>query len=76
MKFNGHAWAAQVDAISDLGFLEYKYCVVDQEGKLLRYENGSNRLLSGPLAENNFIILDGYVRLDDQFKGTGIAIPC
>jgi len=75
MKFNGHAWAAQVDAISDLGFLEYKYCVVDQKGKLLRYENGSNRLLSQPIAENNFIIQDGYARLDDQFKGTGIAIP-
>ena len=75
MKFDGHSWIAQVEKLTDANVLEYKYCVVDEKGSLLRYENGSNRVLSQPLHDHIFIIQDGYARLDDQFRGTGIAIP-
>ncbi|NBO48677.1 MAG: 4-alpha-glucanotransferase [Chitinophagia bacterium] len=75
MKFDGHAWVAQVAKVSDTFYLEYKYCVINEKGELLRFETGSNRIVSQPINENLFIIQDGYLRTEDRFRGTGIAIP-
>lgn len=75
MNYDGAAWVAQVDKLTDASFLEYKYCVLNEEGAFLRYEHGSNRILSQPLNDTSFIIQDGFVRLDERFRGTGLAIP-
>lgn len=75
MNFDGLAWVAQVEKLTDASFLEYKYCVLNKDGEFLRYEHGSNRVLSQPLNDTAFVVQDGYARLDHRFKGTGIAIP-
>lgn len=75
MNYDGSAWIAQVDKLTDASFLEYKYCVLNKDGAFLRYEHGSNRVLSQPLNDTSFLVQDGFARLDDRFRGTGLAIP-
>lgn len=75
MHYDGDSWIAQMERPTHASVVEYKYCVVNEKGELLRFENGANRVLSLPLVDQHFIVQDGYVRLDDRFRGTGIAIP-
>lgn len=75
MNFDGHSWVAEIDQNKIATKLEYKYCIVDEKGALVKYENGTNRILIHPIDDIHFQVQDGYVRFDERFRGTGIAIP-
>ena len=76
MQFDGQAWKIGVDLLPENNSFEYKYCITDAKGQFLRFEHGENRkyLLPSGIEKIN-IIRDGFVKLDNNWRGTGIAIP-
>ena len=57
--------------------IAYKYGVYNiEEKRLVRYEDGNNRILSGIGKRLVSILHDGFIHLpNNTFKGAGIAIP-
>lgn len=78
MEKDAEWWTAFVD-MSGNGFpIAYKYVVVDTRDKrLLRYEDGDNRLLHGDAPARRVTILhDGFIHLpNNTWKGAGVSIP-
>ena len=76
MQFNGNHWIMDIDSIhTELPF-EYKYCLLDAAGKFVGYENGNNRQFSlQHFPQIPCLIQDGFARFDNNWRGTGIAIP-
>ena len=77
MKQNGSQWFLEVDPLSLIDGVEYKYILLDENKELVKYEHGENRVLNFPFSETTDMILvsDGYSRFDFHFRGTGVAIP-
>lgn len=76
MQFNGSHWIADVEAAHSQLSFEYKYCFLDASGKFIGYENGGNRQFSlQHTPQVSCLIQDGYARFDNNWRGTGIAIP-
>jgi 4-alpha-glucanotransferase len=74
----GNWWTAKINLQKEGLTLQYKYGVYQlKEKKILRYEDGPNRLLHGDATENKLTILhDGFIQLpNNTWKGAGIAIP-
>jgi len=76
MQFNGKHWVVDIDAaFIELPF-EYKYCLLDAAGKFVAYENGHNRQFSLQHSPHMpCVVEDGYARFDNNWRGTGLAIP-
>jgi len=76
MQFNGKHWIVDLDAaLIELPF-DYKYCLLDEAGKFLAYENGHNRQFSlQHSSQLPCLIQDGHARFDNNWRGTGLAIP-
>ncbi len=71
-------WFLKVNLSRAVFPLVYKYCVYDvSEEKLIRYEDGNNRVLYDTAQKNRQTILnDGFVILpNNTWKGAGVAIP-
>jgi 4-alpha-glucanotransferase len=71
-------WTVRLNLSKAVFPLAYKYAVCKKDsGRLLRYENGNNRILYPPERTKRHILLhDGFVHLPETtWKGTGIAIP-
>lgn len=77
MKFDGHAWFADVALDFSSPSFEYKYAVKHFNDISIKFEDGANRKFRISTLEENFIIIhDGYARFNHtSWKGTGIAIP-
>ncbi len=77
MRREGMWWTVKLN-LSGAGFpVAYKYAIFDAKTReLLRYEDGSNRLLPGTGSRKSMSILhDGFIRLPDRWRGAGVAIP-
>jgi 4-alpha-glucanotransferase len=77
MKFDGHAWFADLALDFTTATIEYKYAVKYPHDDSITFEDGVNRKLrTSALNEDFLIIHDGYTRFNNSsWKGTGIAIP-
>lgn len=76
MQFNGTHWIADIDAALTQIPFEYKYCLLDASGNFVGYENGDNRSFSlNYPAKLPCLIQDGSARFENNWRGTGIAIP-
>lgn len=78
MKREGNWWIARVNLLQDNLPIVYKYAVWQtQTDRLVRYEQGSNRLLIGDLAKGKRTILqDGFAQIGFKpWRGAGVAIP-
>jgi 4-alpha-glucanotransferase len=74
----GEWWTAKMDLSESVFPIAYKYCVLDiKEKKIIRYEDGNNRLLYSEATKKKISILhDGFVHLpNNTWKGAGVAIP-
>jgi len=69
---------AKIDLTKETFPIAYKYGVYDiAKKKIVRFENGSNRVFYDSVAVNKLTVLnDGFVVLpNNTWKGTGVAIP-
>lgn len=56
--------------------VSYKYGIYNTSGKSFEFETGNNRVLqSPPFKKQHFILHDGFIRAEANWKGAGIAIP-
>ena len=75
---NLQEWALNIDADMLFDEAEYKYVVVDGDGRILRWEGGLNRRLRCPKLQPRqmWVKTDGQVRLNgDSWKVAGVVIP-
>ncbi len=76
LRFNGAHWFVDVEMETTDTSFEYKYCLLDGEGKFMGYEGGENRKFQLPVSSRvPCLVQDGYARLETKWRGTGIAIP-
>jgi 4-alpha-glucanotransferase len=78
-RLSGQDWlTTELDLTKERFPIEYKYGVYDfAEGKFLRHEGGTNRVLEdGVAAGKQTIVNDGFAVLPStNWKGAGVAIP-
>lgn len=75
---NLQEWAVNIDADMLFDVAEYKYVVVDKNGDILRWEEGSNRRLRTPklMPKQMWIKTDGQPNLSsNNWKAAGVVIP-
>lgn len=76
MKFNGFKWFIDLEMDATGPSFEYKYCLLDADSKFMGYEGGENRKFQLPVSNQvPCLVQDGYARVENKWKGTGIAIP-
>jgi len=74
----GDWWTAKLYLEDETYPIAYKYGIWNaKEKKLVRYEDGNNRLLNSEAAAGKVTVLhDGFVRVpNNSWKGAGVAIP-
>jgi len=75
---DGNWWTTKINLNKEGLTLQYKYGVYHlKEKKIIRFEDGANRLLHGDAVENKLTIIhDGFIQLpNNTWKAAGIAIP-
>jgi len=76
MYFDGSSWKGKLSPGTEELSFEYKYCVINSNGHFVRFENGENRQFRLPSGVDKVsLIRDGFVNLDKNWRGTGIAVP-
>lgn len=70
-------WVAHIDMTGDVSPVSYKYGVFHtKENRVIRYEDGDNRLLYTDASSHVAVLHDGFIHLpNNTWKGAGIAIP-
>ncbi len=72
-------WSIEFDASKLTSPIEYKFCIVDNDSKkVIRWENGDNRILNlPPLNENETGIISGlqFTEYQADWKCAGLVIP-
>ncbi|WP_333801505.1 4-alpha-glucanotransferase [Phnomibacter sp.] len=77
MRKEGNWYTAGLNLSKAQFPIAYKYGVYNTASKqLVRYEDGSNRMLYGMVKKQLVILHDGFAALpNNTFKGAGVAIP-
>jgi 4-alpha-glucanotransferase len=71
-------WSLNIDAALLYNEVEYKYVVLDHQGNILRWEEGTNRTLRSPQLQMNqlWVKTDHRPRLNyPNWKAAGVVIP-
>lgn len=77
MQCDGKKWYAELDLVTEVSQIEYKYCVISDNDDVITYESGENRKLFS-LEERSIktLINDGYYRTNNySWLGAGVAVP-
>lgn len=78
MQQDGNWWSLKVNLTKESFPIAYKYGVLNTTtGKLVRFEDGTNRMLYDGAAKKKITILhDGFVHLPNTtWRGAGVSIP-
>lgn len=69
----GVRWGVTIDGNAIEGQVEYKFVVVDADGRVVRWEQGENRRL--PACGTTSMVVGLRLRDNVQWRGAGIAVP-